>query len=168
MTEHNNFMHGMDFTDLYIYDTPNYYYINNTVFSFADINAKIELGLNEIIDGLMKKAFNSPLPYYIQENDYYILGGKAINQIIKKEYMQQSFDYDIHTRDINTKVNLSYYLVHRINTELTHNWNKIHRLNIYNMLKKIGLVQDDTEKEYYMNTNIWIIYKITIYIWCIT
>ena len=153
MAEHNQYTDELNFTDLNIFGIEKFYYINDIVVSFADINAKIELGLNEIIDGLMKKALHAPLPPIIPENDYYILGGKAINQIIKKEYMQQSFDYDIHTRDEQTRVNLSQCLVDRINTELTHNWNNIHRLNIYNILKNIGLVQDDTEKEYYMNTN---------------
>ena len=108
----------------------------------------IELSLSEIIDLLIKKALSS-----IVGIDYYIIGGKALNNIIKLKYLSKSFDFDIHVKKPEDIINISKYITDYCNSELNKPYNKMFRYQIYNKLLLLNLV-DSNLKHYYFHNNL--------------
>ena len=61
---------------------------------FIDFIKLIEIALCEIIDNKFKSALSTC------RYDYYICGGKSINNIISNKYLTKSFDFDIHVKKL--------------------------------------------------------------------
>ena len=112
----------------------------------------IELSLSEIIDFLIKKSLHDPKIKDLGI-DYYILGGKAINNIIKLKYIKKSFDFDIHVKNPKDIINISKYITDYCNSELNKSYNKMLRYQIYKKLLLLNLV-DSNLKDYYFHNNL--------------
>ena len=112
----------------------------------------IELSLSEIIDFLIKKSLHDTKIEALGI-DYYILGGKAINNIIKLKYLKKSFDFDIHVKKPEDIINISKYITDYCNSELNKSYNKMFRYQIYKKLLLLNLV-DSNLKHYYFHNNL--------------
>ena len=114
----------------------------------------IELSLSEIIDFLIKKSLHDTKIEALGI-DYYILGGKAINNIIKLKYLKKSFDFDIHVKKPEDIINISKYITDYCNSELNKSYNKMFRYQIYKKLLLLNLVDNDSNlKHYYFHNNL--------------
>ena len=114
----------------------------------------IEFSLNEIIDFLIKKSLNDKAMIHFE---YYIIGGKAINNIIKLNYLEKSFDFDIHVKQYEDILNISRYITNYCNEELAKSYNKHYKKLIYKKLRLLNLV-DHTCRDYYISNNHLIFY----------
>jgi len=113
----------------------------------------IELSLSEIIDFLIKKSLHDKEIEGLRI-DYYILGGKAINNIIKLKYLEKSFDFDIHVKNHSDIIKISKYITQYCNEELNKSFNKHYRRQIYKKLLSLQLVYfSDRECEQYYKDN---------------
>jgi hypothetical protein len=113
----------------------------------------IELSLSEIIDFLIKKSLHDE-DIERRGIDYYIVGGKAINNIIKLKYLEKSFDFDIHVKNRSDIINISEYITQYCNEELNKSFNKHYRRQIYKKLLSLQLVYfSDRECEHYYKHN---------------
>jgi len=121
---------------------------NYETVDFIDFLSHIEYELNNVIEILVDFSLKN-----INNIPYFILGGKALNNIIKPKYLQKSFDYDIHSDTTDNVDLLKKRLVENINQELNLPYRKYSRLTIFLGLKKLGLV-DDTLKNYYLSDNL--------------
>src|SRR5690554_6246444 len=59
--------------------------------SFIDFTEDLENILFDFVNFLVKKSLSD-----INFDHYYLVGGKALNKIISRNYLQPSFDFDIH------------------------------------------------------------------------
>jgi hypothetical protein len=113
----------------------------------------IEFSLSEIIDFLIKKSLHDK-DIERRGIDYYILGGKAINNIIKLKYLEKSFDFDIHVKNHSDIIKISKYITQYCNEELNKSFNKHYRRQIYKKLLSLQLVYfSDRECENYYRDN---------------
>jgi len=108
---------------------------------------KIEEVFLDTIDILTKKSLSQ-----INDIEYNVAGGKAINNIIKYKYLSKSFDFDIHVQNITDISRLGLRVVDLMNHELEHKYNKYIRYQLFKKLQKLNFVSED-EKSYYMNTS---------------
>jgi len=118
---------------------------NKSYLDINDFRMILEYDLCDIVELLFDDSIKK-----INDIDYYITGGKAINAFIKSKYMMKSFDYDIHIKNENEIEKFSIKLVNYLNEELSKEYRLITRYNIYKTLENKNLV-DETIKEYYMD-----------------
>jgi hypothetical protein len=112
----------------------------------------IEFSLSEIIDFLIKKALHDPKITELRI-DYYIIGGKAINNIIKLKYLEKSFDFDIHVREEEDILNISKYITDYCNEELNKSYNQQYRRQLYIKLQSLNLVDLEC-RDYYRDDDL--------------
>jgi hypothetical protein len=127
-----------------------------TIKGVKDINLDeginlIQFSLIEIIDLLIKKSLSSDR-LNILGIDYYIIGGKAINNIIKLKYLSKLFDFDIFVKNVADIETLCRLTTNHCYEELKLSHNKMLRYQIYKKLLLLNLV-DETLKNYYMTEN---------------
>jgi hypothetical protein len=119
----------------------------------------IEFLLIDIIDLMIKDALGN-----IDDVDYYVVGGKAINAISSSKKFSKSFDYDIHCKngagtDVFTGehtpgVNigkLGKKIIDYVNAKLRESYTVSIRYQIFKKLLNARLV-NVTERHYYMDT----------------
>lgn len=107
-----------------------------------ELYGHIESMLKEIVEIIMRSALAKVT--ISDAYNYTILGGKAINNIISEEYLQKSFDYDIHVTDSSDEVHLNHFgsnLASQINTFLDSHL--IYKHYIYKILYSNWLISDD-------------------------
>lgn len=129
---------------------------DENITSMEQLYEFIENILAEIIEIIVKIALQDLI---IDQRDFrfVIIGGKAVNKIIKLEYIPRSFDYDIHILgndedDLNT---FGSVLERSMNNLLTVENNfYIFRYYIFNILLKHGLVTDE-HLDHYLNNDLF-------------
>lgn len=107
----------------------------------------IEKYTKDIIENIIKLNINGINPRgYSERNpfNYYILGGKAINRIVRTELLVQSFDTDIHIFDegatAGTLLQFNEYVCNNINNFLLRFSTFAYRLFLYNILLQHNLI----------------------------
>ena len=93
---------------------------------------KIEEVFLDTIDILTKKSLSQ-----INDIEYNVAGGKAINNIIKYKYLSKSFDFDIHVQNITDISRLGFSVVKLMNDELKRPWNKHIRYQLFKKLQNL-------------------------------
>ena len=108
----------------------------------------IEKILCDIIDVTTKQALsniNNDLD--VSNIKYTLLGGKAINNFLRLEYVNKSFDFDIHILDNNSdKIDQFGTKIEKALNDIFNN--KIKRNFLYILLKNNDLVTDSDEQYY--------------------
>ena len=122
------------------------------VLSIIDGLSKIEEVFLDIIDLQTKLALKN-----INTIEFHVAGGKAINNIIKKNHLFKSFDFDIHVKNHMDVQELSKKITESINNELRQPWNMHIRNQIFKKLEKLNYVSDN-EKNYYLDESNDLIY----------
>jgi hypothetical protein len=108
----------------------------------------IEKILCDIIDVTTKQALSN-ISNDLDRSDikYTLLGGKAINNFIRLEHVDKSFDFDIHILDNNSdKIDQFGKKIEKALNDVFNN--KIKRSFIYIVLKNNNLVTDSDEQYY--------------------
>jgi hypothetical protein len=128
-------------------------------FSLTHEHISIKNGLSileeiflDIIDILTKRALRK-----VEHIEFHVAGGKAINNIIKKNYLVKSFDFDIHLEREDDKIPLAKRITDLINLELRQPWNVHIREQIFRKLYKYNFVTE-RERDYYRDTSKDLIY----------
>ena len=117
---------------------------NFSLKKFIDL---IEFSLFDIIDSLFKKS----LMTYIN-SDYYICGGKAINDLISNKII--SFDFDIHVKEHENIDKISKHVVNNMKQVINQSFRLTLRKQIYSILLKINAI-DVSLKSYYMTDDLF-------------
>ena len=112
----------------------------------------IQFSLIEIIDLLIKKALSS-----IVDIDYYIIGGKALNNIIKLKYLSKSFNFDILVTNVDSVTLMGQQIRDECFEQLNLPYNQMLRYQIYKKLLLLNLV-DETLEKYYMSNDTHLIF----------
>jgi hypothetical protein len=118
-----------------------------TQLSISQLWESIDIILKSIIDTSLKSALRK-----LHSNDYILLGGKAINNIISEGCLQKSFDFDIHLMNDANYV-LSYFgqsLCNKLNDEF--NLFRQYRKYLFNILLGSNLVLNNDEYKTYYDT----------------
>lgn len=135
-------------------------YINITSRPFSNVNlnnmpmdnqltidqlwVRIEKILKTTIDASLRSALIAS-----GSNDYILLGGKGINNIISEGCLEKSFDFDIHlTNDKNYALE---YFGQNVSNKLNQEINKIrqYRIYIFDILLNNNLVNNNNEYKMY-------------------
>jgi len=143
--------------------------LNNNIYNFNNLIKYLEYILVDFIDDHMKFALkkygSERIPSFTDnpnENlQYYLTGGKAINQIVNNYNLNKSFDFDIHLFfgnnfivNNNHKLSFSKRIAKYMFEEFDQDgekkeWVKFKRAIIFNKLKKYDLVDDENLHHYY-------------------
>ena len=115
--------------------------------SFKKFIDLIEFSLFNIIDSLFKKSLKT-----FTESDYYICGGKAINDLISSKI--KSFDFDIHVKEHEGISKISKHVANNMKKEINKSFRLTIRKQIYSILLKINAI-DDSLKNYYMTDHLF-------------
>lgn len=124
--------------------------IFGNMYTSANVYEVIESSLKEIIEIIMRMGIQKTYGH-----KYVILGGKSINNVINKQHMSQSFDFDIHvygTNDIK-KVDDFGNSIDREILLILNNF-KLFKYYIFLILKNHNLVTN-TEYNHYMNNKLF-------------
>jgi hypothetical protein len=116
-------------------------------FSFKNFIDLIEFSLFNIIDSLFKKSLKT-----FTESDYYICGGKAINDLISSKI--KSFDFDIHVKEHDGIIKISKHIANNMKEEVNKSFRLTIRKQIYSILLKINAI-DNSLKNYYMTDDLF-------------
>ena len=101
--------------------------------SFYNLILLLENKLTYVCDMIIK------LPLSVVYNpEYVIVGGKALNNIISKNNLQNSFNYDICVNNNNDIKTISTTILN--NLIINNHWQKHYRSQIYNILLHSNLV----------------------------
>jgi hypothetical protein len=118
----------------------------------------IEYLLLDIIDLVVKNSMSRYTRH--PEFDYYLCGGKAINNAISTKYLKKSFDFDIHVdgHDINDQrykgdslTNLSNQITTDINQLISNPWTIFIRKQIATILLNNNIITAAEEEHYIQN-----------------
>ena len=117
---------------------------NVSLKKFIDL---MEFSLFDIIDSLFKKSLKT-----YTNSDYYICGGKAINDLISNKII--SFDFDIHVKDHEDIDKISKHISNNMKQVINESFRLTLRKQIYSILLKINAI-DDSLKNYYMTDDLF-------------
>ena len=117
--------------------------------TFLEFVGNIEHSLTNIVETL----FDSSLAK-IKDISYFVTGGKALNTIVPTDILEKSFDYDIHCKTEQDVMRLMQTLTAYLNEKINQPNKKYIKLQIFNILKNIGVVEDaDAVKQLYITCN---------------
>jgi hypothetical protein len=117
---------------------------------FIDFIKLIEIALCEIIDAKFKSALSTCV------YDYYICGGKSINNIISNKYLTKSFDFDIHVKNEEDIQKISEHIVSDISRDINKHYHLHLRKQIFFKLLNIKAVENTPEFiDYYMHEDLF-------------
>lgn len=129
----------------------------------------LELLTKNLIELIIKTNINGTGKYgEILQNpvqNYYILGGKAINRIVNQSYLDNSFDFDIHlysrdrhviTTDFEFKYDFGNHIISNINDFLNRENTKIYRFFLYQILLEHNFITP-AQKPHYLNAQLFYI-----------
>lgn len=137
---------------------------NNQITDLAKFYNLIEHIFNEILEVLVRTSMDNITTSL--QIPYVIVGGKAINNIIKNNSLEKSFDFDIHITDnINTNYKATTNDIYVLGNAVVENLNKlldnsilniftIYRNYIINLLKKYNLINKNQEN-FYLNEKLF-------------
>lgn len=128
--------------------------INNTVERVL-FNTCIEFIEKELVD-IIESSFNTILRD-IDDINFYIAGGKALNNIVSNKVLFKSFDYDIHVKNDRNIIPMRDTITLRINEYFNLHYRKLLRFFIYQKLLKLKLI-DPTDREllrYYLTDDLF-------------
>lgn len=179
-----NNINADDFINIKLLSQKDLLFIDNHKFMNIDMNCKLkytnlsdfynflESRLGWIIDDLMKivlsnirsdKNFQKTMRC-AHGYDFVIVGGKAVNNIVSRKYLKNSFDYDIHLYNNNENYidsfeidHFGYFLEKNIKYLFDNdNYFKLLRIYIYKFLLHYDLINDDAPtKEFYMKSQLF-------------
>jgi len=142
-------------TNLYAADTKDANLVVIPYMRHLDFMNLLKYVLHDACDFLVKRVLNE----YKGNQDYYVLGGKAINYFISKKHMKQSFDFDIHliASPLNPRPSIDtfgMYMEDHLNRFTNLPYMKGFRRQLFENLKNHNIV-DDSLLGNYMNDNLF-------------
>jgi len=136
--------------------------------TFLEFIEYVEFLLNDIVDLLVKSQLsgytdNTPGNENRVDFDYYLCGGKALNNSINSTFLKKSFDFDIHVSSYDdddrrrnldggdSLTNFSTRITRDINNFINNHWTIFIRKQIYRILRLNNIVSDEEEAFYIQN-----------------